>query len=307
MLANKLNYGDTIGVVGVSNSVSTDEDYQKFVNAEKLFIKKGFKIKRGKYVLNNYYGAAGTRKEKVEDLMEMFKDKDVKAIICLTGGETSNTIIDMLDYKVIEQNPKIFTGYSDITVLLQTIYNKTGLVTFHGSSFLDFGEKDGEEKYEEFEKAFVYGKLDKLINGEKKRIRTGTIEGKIIGTNLACMMYLIGTEYLPDMKDKVLFIESYVTSPNECRRRFTHLKHCGIFDKINSIVIGYNYDLQKDGDTFPQMEDILLEYTKDYDFPIIKCNDFGHKMVNGVIPIGVNIKIDDNNKVKLTEKFLIGV
>ncbi len=118
-------------------------------------------------------------------------------------------------------------------------------------------------------------------------------------------MYLLGTEYLPNMEDKILLIESYKTSPNECQRRFAHLKQYGIFDKIKGIVIGYNYDLQKNQDTYPQMEDILLEYTKEYDFPIIKCNDFGHKIVNSVIPIGVNMKVDSNNeRIEITEEFL---
>ena len=118
-------------------------------------------------------------------------------------------------------------------------------------------------------------------------------------------MYLLGTEYLPDMQDNILLIESYRTSPNECQRRFAHLKQYGIFDKIKGIVVGYNYDLQKDGYIFPQMEDILLEYTKEYNFPIIKCNDFGHKMVNGVIPIGVKCKISsDNNKIEILDEFL---
>ncbi len=306
MIAQKLNYGDTIGVVGVSNSLELENKYELFYKAEKFFIKKGFKVKRGKYVLEDDYGAAGTREQKAEDMMNMFKNKEVKAIICLDGGQTCNTFIDLLDYEVIKQNPKILTGYSDITVLLQAIYKKTGLVTFHGSSFVCFGEEDAEEKYKEFESVFVNKKMGKFDKGEKKFIRRGNVEGKIIGTNLGCMMHLLGTEYLPDMQDKILLIESFLTSPNECQRRFAHLKQYGIFDKISGIVIGYNYDLQKNGDVFPQMEDILLEYTKEYEFPIVKCNDFGHKIVNCIIPIGVKGKINsDNKKVEITEDFLI--
>ena len=169
-------------------------------------------------------------------------------------------------------------------------------------------EEGAEEKYKEFESAFVNRQIGKFINGNKKIIRSGNVTGKIIGTNLGCMMYLLGTEYLPDMQDKILLIESYKTSPNECQRRFAHLKQYGIFDKIKGIVIGYNYDLQKDGDIYPQMEDILLEYTKEYDFPIIKCNDFGHKMVNSIIPIGVNINIDcDNPKIEILDEFLCDI
>ena len=116
-------------------------------------------------------------------------------------------------------------------------------------------------------------------------------------------MYLLGTEYLPNINNNILFIESYKTSPNECQRRFAHLKQYGIFDKINGVVIGYNYALQKDGNTYPQMEDILLEYTKEYKFPIIKCDSFGHKIVNSIIPIGGNVKIE-NGKVMIEDEFL---
>ena len=303
MIANKLNYGDTIGVVGVSNSLKLYNKYEQFYKAEQFFINKGFKVKRGKYILEDYYGSAGTKEQKAEDMMNMFKDNEVKAIICLEGGETCNTFIDLLDYEVIKQNPKIITGYSDITVLLQTIYKKTGLVAFHGESFIHFGENDAEEKYKEFESAFINKKIGKFLTGEKKIIKSGNVEGNIIGTNLGCMMYLLGTEYLPEMQDNILLIESYETSPNECQRRFAHLKQYGIFDKVKGIIIGYNYDLQKDGDIYPQMEDILLEYTKEYNFPIIKCNDFGHKIVNSVIPIGAKCKICPD-KIEIIDEFL---
>ena len=127
MLAKKLNYGDTIGVVGVSNSLKENQRYDDFKRAEEFFVKKGFKIKKGKYIEEDYYGAAGTRQQKAEDLMEMFRDDEVKAIICLEGGQTCNTFIDLLDYEEIKKHPKIITGYSDITILLQAIYEKTGL------------------------------------------------------------------------------------------------------------------------------------------------------------------------------------
>lgn len=305
MLANKLNYGDTIGVVGVANSLELGNRYDDFKRAEELLKSKGFKIKIAKNVLEDYYGSAGTREQKAEEFMHMFKDDEVKAIVCLNGGETCNTFIELLDYEEIKKHPKILVGYSDITVLLNAIYKKTGLITFSGPNFVCFGTKYGEEQYRVFKEAFIDKKLDKFNLGRKVIIRNGNIEGKIVGTNLGSMMYLLGTEYLPDMQDNILLIESYRTSPNECQRRFAHLKQYGMFDKVKGVVIGYNYDLQKNGDIFPQMEAILLEYTKEYKFPIIKCNDFGHQIVNGIIPIGVKCKIDsDNNKIEILDDFL---
>ena len=303
MLANKLNYGDTIGVVGVSNSLFLNNKYNNFIRAKQFFENKNFKIKFGKYVEEDYYGSCGTKEQKAEDFMKMFLDDEVKAIICLEGGQTCNTFLDLLDYEEIKKHPKILVGYSDITVLLQSIYKKTGLTTVSGPDFISFGEPKAEEQYRIFEDAFINKRLDKFNNENKKIIRNGNTSGKIIGTNLGCMMYLLGTEYLPNINNNILFIESYKTSPNECQRRFAHLKQYGIFDKINGVVIGYNYALQKDGNTYPQMEDILLEYTKEYKFPIIKCNSFGHKIVNSIIPIGGNVKIE-NGKVMIEDEFL---
>lgn len=191
MLANKLNYGDTIGVVGVSNSIEYENKKEDFYKAEKFFIDKGFRVKRGKYVLENDYGSAGTRHQKAEDMMRMFEDKEVKAIICLRGGQTCNTFIDLLDYDLIKQNPKIVIGYSDITVLLQTFYHKANLVTFEGPDFLDFSEENAEERYLEFESVLINKKIRKFHTGEKNVIRAGKAEGILIGTNLACMMYLL--------------------------------------------------------------------------------------------------------------------
>ena len=303
MLAEKLNYGDTIGVVGVSNSMKEDNIEETFYKAEAFLINKGFKIKRGKYLFEDYYGSCGTREQKCKDFMDMFLDDEVKAIVCLDGGETCNTFIDLLDYDTIKKHPKILVGYSDITVLLQSIYSKTGLITFSGPDFYDFGLEYAEEQYKVFEEAFINKELTKFVGEDKKIIREGKASGKIIGTNLATMMYLLGTPYLPNMDNTILFIESLNSSSNECQRRFAHLKQYGIFDKISGIVIGYNYDLQKNGYIYPQMEDILLDYTKEYNFPIIKCNSFGHRIVNSIIPIGVNAKIIDN-KVEVIDEFL---
>lgn len=107
------------------------------------------------------------------------------------------------------------------------------------------------------------------------------------------MMYQIGTPYFPNMKGKILAMGILNTSPSECQRRFAWLKYASIFDKIQGIIIGYNYDFQKDGNHYPTMEDFHLEYSKDYHFPIVKCNDFGHNIIMSNLPIGVTYMIDN--------------
>ncbi len=87
MLAKALKIGDTIGVVGVSNSIEFENKIENFYQAEKFFQSKGFKVKRGNYVFENYFGSAGTKEQKAEDMMRMFQDQEVKAIICLRGDK----------------------------------------------------------------------------------------------------------------------------------------------------------------------------------------------------------------------------
>ncbi len=216
MLAKALKIGDTIGVVGVSNSIEFENKIENFYQAEKFFQSKGFKVKRGNYVFENYFGSAGTKEQKAEDMMRMFQDQEVKAIICLRGGQTCNTFIDLLDYEVIKQNPKIIIGYSDITVLLQTIYHKTNLVTFEGPDFLDFAEENAEERYQEFESVLLHQKIKKFHTEEKKVIRKGKVEGKLIGTNLGCMMHLLRNRIFAQY----------------ARQNFSHRKFCNFAQRM---------------------------------------------------------------------------
>ena len=126
-----LKQGDTIGVVGVSNSIKRENNEETFEKAKKLFLENGFKLKLTCNCLKDYYGMAEKPKQRARELMKMFMDDSVKMIICLDGGDSCNNIIDYLDYKVIKKHPKPIMGYSDITVLLETIYKKTGIITFH--------------------------------------------------------------------------------------------------------------------------------------------------------------------------------
>ena len=303
MLAKKLNYGDTVGVVGVSNSID-EKAKQNFYNAERLLQERGFRVKRGKYVFEDDHGSCGKRWQKAEDMMAMFLDDEVKAIVCLTGGDTANTFIDLLDYEVIKQHPKIFIGYSNVTVLLLSFLQKTELTCFSGPNFVNLGGGFAEEQLAVFLDALVDKNIGRFENCETKIIREGDMRGRLIGTNMASEAMLLGTEYLPDLNGSILAIENFVCPHNKCQYLLSQFRHHGVFDKVNGIIVGYNYGLQKDGCEYPQFEDWLLEYTEEYSFPIIKCNSFGHRIVNAVLPIGAEFEVK-NGKIKCVSDFLI--
>ena len=137
----KLKIGDTIGLISPASPVS-DEAYSRTLkNLENL----GFKYKTGDNILKKYGYLAGDDKGRVEDIHKMFADPEIDAVWCIRGGYGTTRIINDIDYSVIKNNPKVFIGYSDITALHLAIYQKTGLVSFHGpvasSEFTDYTTK----------------------------------------------------------------------------------------------------------------------------------------------------------------------
>ena len=303
MLAKKLKFGDTIGVTGVSNSI-TGDGIDTFYAAERFLTEQGFKIKRGNHIFEDDHGSVGTRYQKAEDKMNMFLDDEVKAIICITGGDTCNTFLDLLDYEEIKKHPKIVMGYSNVTALLVALYKKSGLVSFSGPNFLDFGgEKCENGQYSIFIDAVMNANVDSFKNCEMTVVREGKMHGTLIGTNMNTITHLFGTDFIPDMNGVVLALENLSCPHNKCQYLLTQYKQNGVFDKINGIIIGYNHGLQKDGVEYPQVEDWVLDYTKEYSFPIVKCNSFGHAIVTAILPIGAEIEVD-NGKITYISDFI---
>lgn len=305
MIANRLNYGDTIGIVAPSNYLD-EYRIETLYKAEEFFKLKGFKIKRGEHIFDNWYGSAGTPENRAKDINRMFLDQDVTMIICIEGGSTCNSILPYLDFDIIKNNPKIFMGYSDVTVLLNAIYEKTGLVTFHGAEFYQYGISELQSKlWDNIKKTLIENNnyLDYCF--DMKIMKSGRAKGLTVGTNLGCLMNLLGTPYFPSVENKILLMESYQIKETECVRRFYQLLEAGVFNKINGIVIGYIDAFQKDNINDSRFEDILMEVINYIDIPIIKCNFFGHEIANEIIPIGVNMDIDTfNNKILIEENYL---
>lgn len=305
LIPNKLKTGDTIGIVSPSQAILPEKRIE-LENGIKALENLGFKTVLGKNALNIKDYSAGTPEEKANDINSMFADNEIKAIICSSGGNTANSCLPLLDWKTMEKNPKIFLGISDITVLLNAINTKTGLITFHGHNVCGFGRTQKEYDKKEFSERLAQGKTGAINkNSEWKTIREGIGKGKLLGGNLNCLLKLAGTEFFPDFSNSILFIEAYKITPAECDFMLHQLKQLRVFEKINGAIIGYVYGLQAAEEKLKQMEEILLETTKEYDFPILKCNDFGHNCSNTILPVGVKTIINAGKKeLEITEKYL---
>ena len=302
MLANKLKIGDTIGVIAPDKALK-GKDIKSLENATKYFESLGLKVKYGKYLFSEDDYCAGTPAERSKDLNDMFIDKEVRAIFTVKGGDMVNGILPYIDFENIKNNPKIFLGMSDITVLLCAINKLTGLITFHCQDYVWFG-KDEVTDYDKNEI------IDKLFNGNKTILpyeerqfidfKNEEIRGKIYGTNVRCLLKLLGTPYMPNLENAVLFLEGFHSDIIQWNSMLEQYNQMNAFSK--AVVFGYIYQLQHIEKNKYSIVDELRKINSNV--PVIKTNDFGHIHGNSIIPIGADVTINANEKSIVVSDYL---
>lgn len=299
MIPSKLKKGDTIGVIAPSNYIEKDD--LEYINASiALMEASGFKVKFGKYVFEDTLGYGTSPEKRAADINWAFKDDEVKAIMCVKGGEDSNTTIDYIDYEIIKDHPKIICGFSDNTSILNAIHEKTGLVTYHGPTFKSLTSWETGYAYKQFIKTFVEN-TESLIMGEPEdeytTIQAGQATGELVGGNLSLFTKLVCGKYTVNVQDKILFLEElgFEATPEMVNSNIYYLKQNGVFDRIAGLWIG-NYEHPSK----ISLEKIIMNAIGDeYKFPIIKSDNFGHIDKKIIIPIGTKAEINTNEKIKI--------
>ena len=302
MIASKLNPGDEVRVIAPSRSqaIVWPKAHHQAVD---FWRKNDFNLTYSKNCreLDKYQSSSIA--SRVEDLHEAFLDPNVKMVITSVGGFNSNQLLRHLDFELIAKNPKILCGYSDITVLLNAIYAKTGLVTYHGPHYSTFGF-DGEPDYTR--QAF----FDCLMNdapinvtpsesaSQYFTIQEGVCEGTIIGGNLCTLNLLQGTPYMPDIRNKVLFLEDdnimgeYFSY--EFDRNLESLLQIEGADTIKGIVFG-RFE-ESCGLTVERITDIVRNKVPS-NVPVVFGVDFGHVFPIITFPIGGTVSIQASKKM----------
>ena len=296
IIPDKLNIGDTIGVVAPSGPI-IGENIDEIMLAKKKVEEKGFKVEFSKNLFSNSLGYGSSAKEKADDINYMFAIKDIKMIWCAKGGENSNSTFEYLDYDLIKENPKIICGYSDITSITNVINSKCRLVTFSSTNFKTIATDETDFSFNEAIKRFVNCDINLGKPQDYKVLKEGVATGKLVGGNLSLIRGLVEGKYKIDFNDKILFIEElgFETGPCLTYNYLYYMKQNGVFDKISGLWIGnYNHESNI------SLEQIVFDVIGDkYNFPIIKSNNFGHIEEKIVIPIGTNAKIDTDTKEKI--------
>lgn len=305
----RLSPGDTLGIVAPA---SAPPEPKKVEAAVAVLERMGFKIRLAPNVRKRHGFLAGNDRDRAADLMRMFTDRRVDAILCVRGGYGSARLLPRLDYAAIRANPKIFVGYSDITSLHCAFLSRAGLVSFHGPMLnSDFADpKIPEFTRESFLRTLGATRseaweprrdLSAGYTGKPaETLRRGVVTGQLIGGNLTLLSTTIGTPWEPPWRNRILFFEDIGEEPYRLDRLLTHLLNCGKLQQVAGIAIGINKDCE-DPKAATMKEyrqtqaDVLRERLRPLGVPVVAGLPFGHVPHNATLPVGARVTLDGNH------------
>jgi len=303
-----LKIGDTIGLVAPSSSLRQADKLEKSI---KVLEQQGFKVVIGESCGKKYGYLSGSDEIRARDINTMFQDSDIDAVFCLKGGYGTPRILDMLDYDMIKENPKIFIGYSDITAIHIVLNQKCDLITFHGP----MAASDMLEDFNEFSKKSYIGAITSIkplgqmnnpVGVEIKSMVPGKVSGKIIGGNLSLIAATIGTPFEIDTKGKILFLEDVDEFTYSVDRMLTQLRLSGKLNDCEGIILGDFTNCLPQYENFDHtlmevFHDIIVQTKK----PTIYNFMAGHCTSKITIPLGVESLLDaDSCTLTITESAL---
>ena len=295
-----LRTGDTIGIVTLGSPLSANAINTGIQTLNNM----GFNVVLGKYVYSSNGYLAATEEERASDLMDMFKNPDVKAIIPSRGGVGVAGIIPYLDYSIIAQNPKIITGYSDITILLNVLYEWADLITFHSLLLIDFKPTTPEYNFNQFFTATSTLTSPRELENPPgmpliSRI-PGNVTGPIVGGNLTSFVDNLGTPFEVDTRGKIILIEEVHEPINTVYRYINHLILAGKFRDCAGIIMGEctNCPIAY-GKSY---EDLINEVIVPLNKPLMTNLASGHGRYRMAIPIGAQANLNTyNNTLTILE------
>ncbi|MBO3335355.1 S66 family peptidase [Clostridium perfringens] len=277
------NKGNKIGIISCSNGLSIKN--KNIIDELKLNLKSLYidMVEGDTLYAKEYNLFSGTGEEKARALEKLFLDKDIKMIFDISGGDLANEVLDFLDFNLIKENPKPFFGYSDLTVLLNAIYSQCHITTYN-YQLRNLVGKFKEDQMQNFKASFIEGKED-IFNLDYKWINGSHLEGIVVGGNIRCLLKLAGTKYMPDFKDKILFLESFSGNSAKMVTYIIQYKNLGVFNEVKGIILGEFTEMEREN-LKPDIVEILKRVIGEINIPILKTRDLGHGADAKCIPIG---------------------
>lgn len=279
-----LKVNDKIALVVCSNGKKI-EDRARLEKLEVVLKEMSLVPVFGSYIYEDKFGRSASAKWRANELMKFYEDDSIKAVFDISGGDLANEVLDYLDYDIIRKKNKPFFGYSDLTTVLNAITTKTQQATY---LYQIMNIIDNVERCVDFEKILLDNKSG-LTNISWQFLQGESVEGIVVGGNIRCFLKLAGTEYFPNIDNKVLFLEGMSTTIEGLITHLAQLKQIGVFNKISGLLLGTFTKIEQN----LQNEDIY-EILKDFvpeNIPIAKTTEVGHSKDSKILVIGQKIKL----------------
>ncbi len=291
----KLNKHDLIGIVTPASPVA---DSSRIERGVRYLESLGYRTKIGVNVGKVRGYLAGTDEERVADLHAMFADKEVKAIICARGGYGTPRLLPLLNYRLIGRNPKIFSGFSDITALQFAFWKKCGLITFHGpmAGVEMSGEIDPFTEEMFWRTVTSTKKIGKIAFPEEPQVQSlhsGKARGRLLGGNLSLIVSILGTSYQPSFRNSLLFVEEIEEQPYRLDRMMMQIRNARLYKDINGMLLGQFTGCEADTSK-PSLttSEVFQDVTSSFEKPVLANLPFGHVSKKVTLPFGLLARMD---------------
>ena len=287
-----LKEGDVVGVVAPAGPV----DKAQLETGLDVIRSMGFKPLLGKHVHARSRFMAGPDKDRAQDLMDMFRNPEVRAIFCARGGYGANRILSYLKPAVIRAHPKIVVGSSDITLLLHFLLQKCGLVAFHGPMVAgSFGRTDMKLSRRIF-KALLTGDNKVFHAPRAKVVSKGVAQGKITGGCLTLLCRSLGTPYEINTRNRIILIEDVGEPLYRIDGMLWQLKNAGMFKGVRGLIFGEMINCRPQRKGEGTIKDIIENLFPDPGFPILTHCPIGHGKEVWTLPLETSATLDCESK-----------
>ncbi len=294
-----LQPGDTIGIIAPAGPIESDALDAGCATLLRL----GYRPFYLPSILDRDLYFAGSAERRLNELHEMFRRREVRAIVCARGGYGCNYLLPHLDLGLVRRNPKIFVGCSDVTTLLTYLCDAAGLVTFHGPMAAgDFGPPDGVDEDAWFAAVASGEGYERAFDtGEMKALAEGTANGVLYGGCLSLLCASLGTPYEIRTRGTILFIEDLNEPPYRIDRMLMQLKLAGKFKGLKGIIFGEMRKCDQRGAGDYTLEQVIVRVLSNVDVPIAFGLKSGHvSSRNFTLPFGVRATLSLNEGVTLS-------
>lgn len=284
--------GDKVGIVCCSNA-QPHRHADKISLLRDTLLQLGLVPVFGNYIYEKDSVFGGTGKERADSLMDFYRDDEIRAIYDISGGDIANEILPYLDFDSIAKSDKMFWGYSDLTTIINAIYAKTGKksVLYQIRNLI---YSDADKQILNFTKS-IFEDSDDLFSFSYEFLQNNQMCGTVVGGNIRCLLKLAGTEYFPDMEQKILLLESLGGTVPQMVTCLSQLKQLHVFDKINGIILGTFTQMEREN-CLPAMGDLVKQYAG-ASMPIIQTKEIGHGKDSKAVIIGREISFYESGKM----------